>query len=163
MSEDMTQEELDKALMNAAKNGDAGGVGWLVDRGAMIEAADMWNNRPLHFAACRGHRDVVELLLDRGAKVDVATEYGMQPLHLAARFGRKDVVELLLEHGAMPLALDGDAQTPRALCKNVEIRALLEVAEREWKDPALREREALAAHLARQRKLGALRPKGPAL
>jgi len=164
----MSKDELNHALIVAAIGNNVEGVVKLLRKGARIDTASHDGFQPLHFAALHGGKEAAELLIARGAKVDARTNDGSQPLHLAAVNGRKEIALLLLAQMADPLALNNKGQTPYGcLCNNREIRkemeALLEVAEREWKDPALRERRAMAEHLARQRKLGALRQKGPAL
>src|SRR5580704_5644017 len=56
---------------------------------------DTWGKTPLHYAAMRGHKDVVELLLANGADVNAEDNFGETPLHCAAD-GNKDLVALLL-------------------------------------------------------------------
>ena len=196
MSEAMTQEELDAALMEAARKGCVREAGELVAKGAQVDAGNRVNSRPLHLAAANGHREVAELLIAGGAKVDAVNEPGIQPLHLAAwdgsgevaelllacgadvdaadnvgnrplhygaLNGHREMVELLLEHGANPAALNGREEMPHALGHDKEIRMLLKKAKWERENPDERQRKVLAEHRRRQRKLGALRPKGPAL
>ncbi len=86
---------------------------------------------PMHFAAERGHLDVVKLLYERGADVNPAPNWDIvplvferaanidiywnwknTPLHLAAREGHADVVDFLLKHGADVNAQNADGQTP---------------------------------------------------
>ncbi|KAK8055731.1 hypothetical protein PG993_000958 [Apiospora rasikravindrae] len=62
----------------------------------------------LHYAAEKGHVDVVAALLKRGVAVDVFDRSRNTPLHLAALRGRDKCVELLLSHGADALAEDRD-------------------------------------------------------
>nr|XP_015209327.1 PREDICTED: oxysterol-binding protein-related protein 1 isoform X1 [Lepisosteus oculatus] len=85
---------------------------------------------PLHLACYFGHKDVVEELLKAGADVDVLNNMGDTPLHRAAFTGRKEVVMLLLQYNACATVLNGTAQTPRDVTKDVEIRNMLEAAER---------------------------------
>ena len=54
----------------------------------------------LHYAAVRGHVDVVRLLVDAGAVLDAADDRGRTPLFRAAEFGRASVVQLLVDCGA---------------------------------------------------------------
>ena len=96
----------------------------------LVNAYD--NDRtPMHFAAERGHLDVVELLYERGADVnpepnwdivplvfqraaniDIYWNWNNTPLHLAAREGHADVVDFLLKYGADVNAQNADGQTP---------------------------------------------------
>jgi len=135
----------------------------LIAGGAKIDAGSDQNNQPLHWAALQGHGEAAELLLARGAKVDAVNVENWRPLHHAAHTGRKEVVALLLEHGADPRVLNRKGHTPHAVCRDGEIKALLKKAVLEWKEPAERERDALADLRARLRHLGSLRPRVPVL
>ena len=196
MSESMTQEELDKALWESARNGDAQRACELLERGAKVDAADSGGWRALHVAAWHDCGEVVELLLDRGARIDVADVDGSQPLHLAVwngsdgaagvliargtridaadndgdqplhlavAKGRREIVKVLLAHGADLWALNKKDKTPHALCADGKTGELLEKAEEERKGSEEYGRKVLAEHRRRQRRLGSLRPKGPAL
>ena len=55
---------------------------------------------PLHFAAARGHANIVENLLDHGADVNVGDRMGATALSLAVNANRQSVVKTLLEGGA---------------------------------------------------------------
>ena len=57
---------------------------------------------PLHYAATRGHVDVMVLLLDKFAYIDAASPNGTTPLMMAAFYGTPSAVKLLLEAGADP-------------------------------------------------------------
>ena len=74
-------------------------VALLLDRmeGADVAAKDEDGRTALHWAAERGHKDVVALLLDKMDRDLIAAkdEDGQTALHLAAEEGHKDVVALL--------------------------------------------------------------------
>ena len=57
---------------------------------------DEEGSTPLHFAALKGHLDVVALLLASKADVNAKNNEGSTPLHYAAVHDHKDVAELLL-------------------------------------------------------------------
>jgi ankyrin repeat protein len=62
---------------------------------------------PLHFAAHRGHLEVVRLLLDAGAEIDAREGVSATTaLHWAAEGGHADVAGLLLDRGADLEAID---------------------------------------------------------
>ncbi len=84
-------------LLEAARRGDAAVVRALVAKGVNVNAAPGDGMTALHWAAERGHQDVVTSLLGAGARVSAVTRLGgYQPLHLAARAGHAAVVTALL-------------------------------------------------------------------
>ncbi|MEP6970560.1 MAG: ankyrin repeat domain-containing protein, partial [Betaproteobacteria bacterium] len=72
----------------------------LIDLGADVNKPG-WT--PLHYAATRGHLDLMRLLLDKNAYIDAASPNGTTPLMMAAFYGTPSAVKLLLEAGADPL------------------------------------------------------------
>lgn len=58
---------------------------------------------PLHYAATRGHLEIITLLLDSHAYIDAESPNGSTPLMMAAHYGTPEAVKLLLEAGADPL------------------------------------------------------------
>lgn len=57
---------------------------------------------PLHYAATRGHRDMMRLLLENDAYIDSESSNGTTPLMMAAYSTSPLAVKLLLEEGADP-------------------------------------------------------------
>ena len=91
----------------------------LDNRPELANSSDSYGRRPLHYAAQRGHKEIVSLLLDYKADVNVkATErsaagiVNWTPLHLAAERGRVDVCGVLLDRGADIEAKDVWDRTP---------------------------------------------------
>ncbi|HXD32669.1 MAG TPA: M56 family metallopeptidase [Pyrinomonadaceae bacterium] len=91
---------LDRALYEAADEGDDQGVTQLLGAGAKINAMLEGDGTPLIGAAREGHITTVRLLLDNGADVNLAAPGDGNPLIMAAREGHLDVVTLLLDRGA---------------------------------------------------------------
>lgn len=58
---------------------------------------------PLHYAATRGHLEIITLLLDSHAYIDAESPNGSTPLMMAAHYGTPEAVKLLLKAGADPL------------------------------------------------------------
>ena len=58
---------------------------------------------PLHYAATKGHVDVIRLLLEEHAYIDASSPNGSTPLMMAALYGTPAAVKLLLEAGADPM------------------------------------------------------------
>ncbi len=51
---------------------------------------------PLHWAASRGHKEIVELLIAKGANVNAKNKYGTTPLDMA---NDRETADLLRKHG----------------------------------------------------------------
>ena len=79
----------------------------LIERGAEVNKPG-WT--PLHYAATRGHREMMRLLLDNDAYIDSESANGTTPLMMAAYSAPPLAVKLLLEEGADPtLVNNGNA------------------------------------------------------
>ncbi len=91
---------IDRALYEAAAEGDLDQVTELLGAGANVNAAIEGDGNPLIGAARAGKADVVRLLLDHGADVDGAVAGDGNALIMAAREGDTGVVALLLDRGA---------------------------------------------------------------
>jgi ankyrin repeat protein len=112
LNEAESQEDLNRELLDAAREGKTSTVKDLLDRGAQVDARDKYGSTPLHRAAIHDHTDIARLLLDRGAEVDARDRDGQTPLHWAARNDHTDIARLLLDRGAEVDARDRDGQTP---------------------------------------------------
>lgn len=91
---------LDRALLEAAENGDATAIDGLLKAGANVNCALEGDGSPLIVAARKGSLGAVRLLLDRGADINMAVPGDGNPLIMAASEGHSDVVVLLLDRGA---------------------------------------------------------------
>lgn len=86
-------------LMLASLKGLLGVVVKLIERGADVNKPG-W--APLHYAATKGHLEVMNVLLEHHAYIDAASPNGSTPLMMAAMYGTPSAVKLLLEAGADP-------------------------------------------------------------
>jgi len=78
-------------IHEAAANSDLKTVESLLkDNPSLVFSKDTKGWTPLHYAALRGHKDVVELLLAKGANVNATNNFGMTPLHEVAFYGKMD-------------------------------------------------------------------------
>lgn len=96
----------------AAENGQLDVVRSMMESSAIDVNAtgiDKWS--ALHFAARKGHLNVVNFLLVRGAEVDSCTKSGWSPLHMAVWSGHADVAEVLINCGAHVNARDSKNKT----------------------------------------------------
>lgn len=90
----------DKALYEAAEDGNISEINRLLDAGANVNCVIEGDGSPLIGAARNGRLAVVRLLLDRGADPNLAISGDGNPLIMASREGQADVVTLLLDRGA---------------------------------------------------------------
>ena len=91
---------LNRALCEAARDGDALEVERLLDAGASPESGQASGYTSLGLAVNRGHTDVVELLLRRRASPDTPICVNdATPLMISVVWDRRDVLSLLLAHG----------------------------------------------------------------
>jgi ankyrin repeat protein len=92
-------------LHSASFGGHAEVVGFLVDKGADIEAVNGGGFTPLQLASYGGHREVVKLLLDKGADINAVNKrMNMTALDFAfmaeLQAGKLDIAPFLIEKGA---------------------------------------------------------------
>ena len=88
------------ALHWAAERGHPAVVGWLLEKGADINAQGGFYGNALQAASASGHEKVVQLLLEKGADINAqGGNYG-NALQVASSYGHEKVVHLLLEKRA---------------------------------------------------------------
>ena len=89
---------------------------------------DKIGRTPLHWAAQKGHTDIVQALIAKGADVNATVTDGIckgqTPLHRAAENGHTDVAELLIEAGANVNAKDRYDKTPLHLASKSATKVL---------------------------------------
>ena len=86
-------------LMLAALRGQDALVVKLVSKGAAVNKSG-WT--PLHYAATKGHVEMMKLLLEMHAYIDAESPNGTTPLMMAAHYGTPHATKLLLDEGADP-------------------------------------------------------------
>ncbi|HEX6778612.1 MAG TPA: sigma-70 family RNA polymerase sigma factor [Ktedonobacterales bacterium] len=91
------------ALFNAVWTGETARARALLKQApGLIESQNSEGWTPLHFAAERGHQQMVELLLEHNADLNAAERaWGWTPLHLAAQRGHAGIEALLAGRGAV--------------------------------------------------------------
>lgn len=90
-------------LMYVSIVGDLNRAKRLVAKGAEVNHLG-WT--PLHYAASKGHVEVVKYLLSVGAMPNAPAPDGTSPIMMAARSGSLDAVQVLLNAGADPSAIN---------------------------------------------------------
>ncbi|WP_319803449.1 ankyrin repeat domain-containing protein [Wolbachia endosymbiont (group B) of Aporia crataegi] len=98
-------------LHYAAQDNNSGLIGFLLEKGARIDAQNNDDSTPLHLAALNGHLSAVKKLLDKGARINAKNNDDCTPLHLAASYGQLKVVKELLDRGANVDAKSNDSYT----------------------------------------------------
>ena len=86
-------------LMLAAINNQLDLAKVLISRGADVNQPG-WT--PLHYAASKGHMEMMRLLIEHHAYLDAESPNGTTPLMMAAHYGSPMATKLLLEEGADP-------------------------------------------------------------
>jgi hypothetical protein len=100
---------IDRALYEAAEDGDFEGVKDLIAAGANPSATIYGDGNALIGAASSGRSEIAKFLLDQGADPNGIVEGDGSPLIAAAKFGRIEQVQMLVQSGAnVNLAVDGD-------------------------------------------------------
>jgi len=87
-----------------------------------LDRIDVNGMRAFHWAADRGHLEIIGVLLERGVDVNIQDRDGQTALHFASSCGHGQVVEALLKAGAVADIADSDGCTPKdfAACEEIE-------------------------------------------
>ena len=95
--------EADRALLDAANDGNIKAVKQHLAAGADVNAKNEVDTTPLHHAALYGHKETVELFITNGADVNAiivsGQHQGKTPLDLAILMNEKETADLLRKHG----------------------------------------------------------------
>ena len=131
------------ALMSAASFNRRDIAGLLLDRGADLEARDMFGFTALiHTAQATPEPETISFLLQRGAKVNAKSNTGLTALMVAANNDHTDpkVVSLLLAAGADVNAADNDGFTPLIWAASASSPEMVSALLKAGADPRARER-----------------------
>ena len=125
-----------KAWLEAAKRGDVAAMRPLLAADASLMSyrgkgcsLGFIGHSALHWAAAKGHSELVAWLLGEGADTAVRNNAESTPLHTCAQNGHVGVAQALLAAGADGGAVDADGHTARAVALergNADIARLIE-------------------------------------
>jgi len=94
----------EKLFYRAVKNGDLATVIELLKSDpSLVSIRDAEASTPLHYAAWKGHAEIVTTLLDAGADIHAHNQndhWGTTPLHAAAHGNNRAAAEVLIARGA---------------------------------------------------------------
>jgi acyl-CoA-binding protein len=110
---DVELGDADKTFLDWVKEGNETRVCEILSgEPTLVSTLDMDGLLPIHWAADRGHVDVIARLIGNGADVNSQDRDGQTPLHYAASCGHAETVKYLLSLGAQSIA-DNDGMTPK--------------------------------------------------
>jgi ankyrin repeat protein len=109
---------MEKEFLKAVKSGNTQKVAEMLQQDrSLIGVRDLDSSTPLHWAAWKGHAEIVQILLDAGADMQAKNEnghWGNTPLHAAAHGNQAAAARVLIASGADVNAKDSFGQTPLA-------------------------------------------------
>ena len=98
----------------------------LLKAGAQVNKACFQHGNPLHWAASRGHSDMIELLLQYGANPWARDGFLKTPGMVAAEQGHLEALMAMLMRGAEPDTVDTNGETAAHLAvKNKQTKVFL--------------------------------------
>lgn len=122
---------LDRALYEAANDGNFDEVKELVAAGANPSAVVHGDGSPLIGAARSGRAEIARFLLDQGADPNGVVEGDGSALIAACQNGRVDQVQMLLDRGAdVNLAVDGDENPLMNAAESGSLRIVMLLVEK---------------------------------
>lgn len=95
-----------------------------LQRGDMMEK-DENGMTLLHWAADRGHQEIVKYLLEQKLDVNAQDSEGQTALHFAASCGHLEVIRVLLDHGGDPTIQDADGLQPEECAEETDVKRML--------------------------------------
>jgi ankyrin repeat protein/ribosomal protein S13 len=89
--------DVNKELIDAARNGNMDKVKELLGAGANVNYQDEDKLTPIMYAIVSEHLDIVKELIARGADITVANHNGATPLHLAASINDIEILKRIID------------------------------------------------------------------
>ena len=121
------EEQAEKALVEAAREGDLATLTRLVEERVNLEASNYSGMTALMKAAAMGKLDCLDHLIAKGANVNAQDKYKKTALHYAASWHHARCVASLLKAGADASLKDGiNGKTALDLASDTKVVQLLE-------------------------------------
>lgn len=99
----------------------------MVQRGADVNAINMFGEAPLHAACLRGTLVSVCFLLNNRADVNVLNSKQETALHWAVRMTKPDIVTVLMKYGADPFLACANGTTPMELAIEAKSENIIKI------------------------------------
>jgi len=116
-------------LHRAAASGAADIVKKALSQKSEVDPRTAYGRTPLHNAAEKNLPEIMKILINHDADINAVSIGGMSALHLSVRQNAKEAVDTLLSTPGILLELENsERKNALSLCKNDEIRKLLEEA-----------------------------------
>jgi ankyrin repeat protein len=84
--------------LHQAIGGDIKVTKLLIEKGANVNAVDVYNNTPLYYAITDKNENDVKLLLEAGADIHVRNVYNMDLLEVAQKIGDQKIIDLVKQY-----------------------------------------------------------------
>ena len=115
----------------ATRNDQKECIGWLLDRGADINAVSLDRGyTALMDAVWRGNTETAELLIEKGAALNTVNKEGQTMLVLAVGAGRTELCRMLAEHGENPDVRDSMGMSAYEYAKLFQKKDIAELLEK---------------------------------
>lgn len=99
---------------------------FLIENGGCLECMDqLYQRRPIHYAAWNGYDECVDFFLRNGAEPDSPGKFGCTPLYLAAEAGNFECCQSLLEAGACITTENRSFKTPLSISHDKKRRNII--------------------------------------
>lgn len=120
--------------MTACMFGKFATAAFLLGSGAMGHLTDINGDTALHWAAYKGHAELIRLLIYSGVDLQKPDYFGSTPLHLACLSGNISCVKILCEKSKIELEpRDKNGKTPLQLAKSHRHSEIVRILQAEQK------------------------------
>uniref|UniRef100_A0A4W3GCA4 Protein phosphatase 1 regulatory subunit n=1 Tax=Callorhinchus milii TaxID=7868 RepID=A0A4W3GCA4_CALMI len=113
-------------FLAACSSGDTEEVKRLLDRGALVNYANVDGLTALHQACIDENLDMVKFLVEHGADTNQPDNEGWTPLHAVASCGYINIAEYLINNGANVAAVNSEGEIPSDIAEESAMKDLLQ-------------------------------------